>query len=134
MTAIDRVFHYVRNTKELGLTLHSGEGVVLYATVDASYACHKDLKSHTGCTLHIGRESASIMTLTKKQSITADSSTVSEYIAAHLAAKQIMWARNFLEELGFLQKGPTTLFEDNKSTISLIENDGNGSKTKHIDL
>ena len=45
-----------------------------------------------------------------------------------------MWARNFLEELGFPQKGPTTLFEDNKSTISLIENDGNGSKTKHIDL
>ncbi len=134
MTAIDRVLQYIHNTKSLGLTLHSGEGVVLYGTVDASYGCHKNPKSHTGCTMHIGKTSASIMTLTKKQSITADSSTVAEYIAAHLAAKQIMWARNFLSELGFPQKGPTILYEDNKSTISLIENDGNGSKTKHIDL
>ena len=82
----------------------------------------------------IGRLSASILTLTKKQSITADSSTVAEYIAAHLAAKQIIWARNFLSEVGCPQEGPTTLYEDNMSTISLITNKGNGSKTKHIDL
>ena len=134
LLAVDRVLHYISHTQELGLTLFSGEGIVLYATVDASYACHKDMKSHTGCTLHIGRQSASILTITKKQPITADSSTVAEYIGAHLAAKQILWARNFLEELGFPQKGPTTLFEDNKSTISLIQNSGNGSHTKHIAL
>ena len=45
-----------------------------------------------------------------------------------------MWARNFLGELGFVQKDPTILFEDNKSAISLIENIGNGFKTKHIEL
>jgi hypothetical protein len=134
MNSIDRVLQYISSTKHLGLTLHSGEGVVLYGTVDASYACHKDLKSHTGCTLHIGKSSASVLTLTKKQTITADSSTVAEYIAAHLAAKQIIWARNFLSELGFPQNKPTILFEDNQSTISLINNAGNGSKTKHIDL
>jgi len=134
MCAVDRVLDYLACTPTLGLTLHGSEGVVLYATTDAAYACHQDLKSHTGCTLHIGRTSASVLTLTKKQSITADSSTVAEYIAAHLAAKQIMWARNFLAELGFPQQGPTVLFEDNKSTIHLINNNGNGSKTKHIDL
>ena len=107
---------------------------MLYATVDASYACHKDLKSHTGFTLHIGRKSASILTLTKKQTITADSSTVAEYIGTHMAAKQIMWARNFLSELGYEQLAPTVLQEDNKSTIYLIENEGNGFKTKHIEL
>jgi hypothetical protein len=134
LTAVFRVMDYIACTQHLGLTLCSGEGIVLYATVDASYACHKDLKSHTGCTLHIGRVSASIMTLTKKQTITADSSTVAEYIAAHLAAKQIMWARNFLSELGFPQNSPTVLFEDNMSTIHLINNPGNGNKTKHIEL
>ncbi len=135
MVAVDRILMYVHATQHLGLTLFSGEGVVLYATVDASYATHKDLKSHTGCTLHIGRVSASIMTYTKKQSITADSSTVAEYIAAHQAAKQIMWARNLLQELGFPQKQPTTLFEDNKSTIRLIlSNEGSSGKSKHIDL
>jgi hypothetical protein len=129
-----RILHYVKNTPDLGLKLYSGEGIVLYATVDASYACHTDLKSHTGCTLHLGRASGSIFSLSKKQTVTADSSTVAELIAAHLAAHEIMWARNFLQELGYPQQNPTTLFEDNMSTISLILNKGNGQRSKHIDL
>ena len=64
-----RVLMYVAGTKHLGLCLHSGEGIVLYATVDASYACHADMKSHTGCTLHIGRHSASILSLSKSKQL-----------------------------------------------------------------
>ena len=45
-----------------------------------------------------------------------------------------MWARNFLEELGFPQLSATILFEDNLSTISLIVNKGNSQRTKHIEL
>ena len=92
------------------------------------------MKSHTGCTLHLGRKSGSVFSLSKKQTVTADSSTVAELIAAHLAAHEIMWARNFLLELGYPQTDPTTLFEDNLSTISLIINKGNGQRSKHIDL
>ena len=129
-----RILHYVKHTRTLGLRLYSGEGIRLYATVDASYACHTDLKSHTGCTLHLGRKSGSVFSLSKKQTVTADSSTVAELIAAHLAAHEITWARNFLLELGYPQTDPTTLFEDNLSTISLIVNKGNGQRSKHIDL
>jgi hypothetical protein len=132
--AIQRVLYYIVGSRDLGLLLHSGEGIKLYATVDASYATHSDLKSHTGCTLHIGRHSASFRSLTKKQSVMADSSTVAEYIGAHVAAKEILWTRNFLFELGFQQQEATTLFEDNQSTIKLISKPGNGNKTKHIDL
>jgi hypothetical protein len=132
--AINRLLYYIVGTRDLGLLLHSGEGIILYATVDASYAVHGDLKSHTGCTLHIGRHSGSFRSLTKKQSVMADSSTIAEYIGAHLASKEIMWTRNFLFELGFQQKEPTTLYEDNQSTIKLIGKPGNGNKTKHIDL
>ena len=132
--AIQRVLYYIVGSRDLGLLFHSGEGIKLYATVDASYATHSDLKSHTGCTLHIGRHSASFRSLTKKQSVMADSSTVAEYIGAHVAAKEILWARNFLFELGFEQQEATTLFEDNQSTIKLIGKPGNGNKTKHIDL
>lgn len=129
-----RIMAYVAGTKHLGLVFHSGEGIKLYATVDASYACHADLKSHTGVTLHIGKNSGSVFSLTQKQSITADSSTVAEFIGCHLAAKQILWARNLLEELGFPQDLPTTMFEDNKSTIVLLNREYNCSKTKHIQL
>ena len=57
-----------------------------------------------------------------------------EYIGIHLAAKEVMWTRNFLFKLGFEQLQATTVFEDNQSTIKLISKPGNGNKTKHIDL
>ena len=132
--AVMRIFLYLAGTRDLGLCFHSGEGIVLYATVDASYANHLDRKSHTGCTLHIGKRSGSFHSRSKKQTITADSSTVAEFIAAHFAAKEIMWARSFLAELGFPQSTPTILFEDNKSTIAMIENQSNTQRTKHIDI
>jgi hypothetical protein len=128
------VINYVRSTGQLGLKFHSGEGVVLYGTVDASYACHKDRKSHTGFTLHIGKSSGSVITLCKKQPIITDSSTYAELVGTHTAAKEILWARNFLSELGFPQTKPTVLFEDNLSTIAVIKQSGNMNRTKHIDL
>lgn len=134
MDAVDRVLQYIAGTAHYRYNLHSGEGIVLYATADASYACHTDLKSHTGCTLHIGQSSASVQSISKKQSITADSSTVAEFIAAHTCAKEIMWARNFLEELGFKQLEPTILYQDNQPAISLMTKSGSAFKTKHIAL
>ncbi len=53
--AVHRIFLYLAGTPSLGITLHSGKGTVLYATVDASYGNHIDRKSHTGCTLHMGK-------------------------------------------------------------------------------
>jgi hypothetical protein len=125
---------YVAGTRTLGLRFLSGEGIMLYCTVDAAYANHIDRKSHTGVTLHVGRNSGSFHSVSKKQTITADSSTVAEFIGTHIAAKEVMWARAFLKELGFPQSGPTIMFEDNKSTIAMISNPGNGQKTKHIDV
>jgi hypothetical protein len=134
MEGVIRILKYVVGTPHLGVRLHSGEGIVLYATVDASYACHTDLKSHSGVTLHIGKSSGAVHSFSKKQTVTADSSTMAELIAAHLAAHEIMWARNFLFELGYPQKLPTPLYEDNKSTITIIANEANGQRSKHIDL
>jgi hypothetical protein len=134
MAAVDRIIHYLMGTSHLGLHLHSDEGIVLSATVDASYACHADRKSHSGFTLHIGSSSGSFLTKSKKQTVTADSSTIAELIAAFLASKEIAWARSILTELGYQQDHPTILHEDNQSTIQMINNDSNSQKTKHIDV
>ena len=120
LQAINRVISYLVGTKSLSLKLGSDEGIVLYGTVDASYATHDDAKSHTGFTLHIGKDSGSIMATSKKQKITADSSTIAEFIATHIVAKEILWCRRLLCSLGYPQLEPTILFEDNKSTISMI--------------
>ncbi len=54
-----------------------------------------------GCTLHIGKISGSFLTRSKKQTVTADSSTVAELIAAFTVIKEIMWARSLLTEIGY---------------------------------
>ena len=109
-------------------------GVLLYATVDASYGIHADRKSHSGCTLHVGVGSGAFLFRSKKQTVTADSSTVPEFIATHLASKEIMWARTLLGEMGYEHTAPTVFGEDNMSTITMIKNDCNGQKTKHITI
>jgi hypothetical protein len=45
-----------------------------------------------------------------------------------------MWARSLLAEMGYPQINPTILYEDNMSTIHIINNDCNSQKKKHIDI
>ena len=132
--AVERILRYVAHTKDLGLSFHSGEGILLCATSDASYASHIDCKSHSGITLHLGRYSGSFHSVSKKQSITALSSTEAEFVATTEAAKEIIWARLLLYDLGFPQIEPTVLYEDNQSTIKLIGDESYHAKTKHIDV
>ena len=58
----------------------------------------------------------------QKQKITTLSSTEGETYAATEAAKDIIFFRNVLAELGFPQFHPTPLYIDNKSTITLGSN------------
>jgi hypothetical protein len=135
MLAVDRVLRYVAGTIDEGQTYCCYDlPAELYATIDVSYNCHTDSKSHTGITLHYGRFSSPTATLSKKQPIVADSSTSAEYIGTHAGTKLIMWARNLLEELGFPQHGPTTLYQDNISTMRIINHKGNAGRMRHIGL
>jgi len=134
LSLVNKLLEYVVHTKDIGLRFHSGEGIVLYASSDASYACHPDRKSHTGITLHIGRHSGSLYSMSKKQPVVALSSTEAEFVATTEAAKEIVWCRLLLFDLGFPQSEPTVLFQDNQSTIKLLTDESYHAKTKHIDV
>ncbi|KAG9080793.1 hypothetical protein FRC06_006157, partial [Ceratobasidium sp. 370] len=60
------------------------------------------------------------------------SSTEAEYVAAASAAREMVWLRQYLSELGFLPEGPTTLLTDNQSSMALAKNPGHHQNTKHI--
>ena len=92
--------------------------MVLYATADASYGTHDDRKSHSCCTRHIGEGPGAFLSRSKKQTVTADSSTVAEIIATHLVSKEIMWARALLQDMGYTQGTSAVLGEDNMTTIA----------------
>lgn len=57
----------------------------------------------------------------------------SEFYAADECAKEVVWLRRLLAELGMSQEGPTVIYEDNKACISYSKNNTNHDRTKHID-
>ena len=62
------------------------------------------------------------------------SSMEAEYVEASEAAKEVLWLRVFLEELGHTQQTPTIMNEDNKACISYSKNNTCHDRTKHIDI
>jgi hypothetical protein len=76
---------------------------------------------------------AAVTWFCKKQGPVAISSTEAEYYALSEAVKEALWIRMLLTEAGFELNGPTTIMEDNKSTISIALNPVNHQRTKHID-
>jgi hypothetical protein len=58
------------------------------------------------------------------------SSTDAEYEAATEAGKTIEWVRGLLGELGFPPDGPTPLYQDNKSTMTLATRPGEFRRSK----
>ena len=70
-----------------------------------------------------------------KQSITADSTIEAEYIAASDAAKEAVWIRKFVSELGVIPSIESTvpLFCDNNGAIALAKEPRSHQKSKHIE-
>ncbi|KAL4377055.1 hypothetical protein GQ457_02G041490 [Hibiscus cannabinus] len=89
-----------------------------------------DRKSTSGYLFHIG--SAIFSWSSKKQQMVSLSTCEAEYIAAAACTCQAIWLKNILDELNFAQEGPTTIYVDNKSTISLAKNHVSHSRSKHI--
>ena len=69
-----------------------------------------------------------------KHPITSLSSTEAEYIALASAARETVWLRRFLCEIGHPQTGPTEILVDNQSAIKLSLNPEFHKRTKHIQV
>ena len=135
MGAVNRILSYVVGTPHLGITFHGGQGTTLMATVDSSYGNHPDRRSQYGITLHLGTlDSGTVYSVSRKSKCVSLSSTEAEYIALCEAAKLIAWARQFLQEIQCEQLEPTTVFEDNQSTIRMVCNGNDRGRTKHVDI
>ena len=69
-----------------------------------------------------------------KQATTADSTTEAEYIAASEAAKEAVWMRKFVSELGVVPNMvyPINIFCDNTGAIAQAKEPRAHQKSKHI--
>ena len=61
--------------------------------IDASYAVHNNMKSHSGASLSLGR--GTLLLLSCKQKLVTKSSTEAELVGVDDAMTFVMWARYF---------------------------------------
>ncbi|SCZ98636.1 BZ3500_MvSof-1268-A1-R1_Chr3-1g05516 [Microbotryum saponariae] len=61
-------------------------------------------------------------------------STEAEYVAMSYAAREGIWLRRLLADLGFEQTSPTRLRGDNQSAITLAKHPAFHARTKHIGI
>jgi hypothetical protein len=127
---LDRLLMYLNGCPNLGITLKASEGIRVLAYVDASFAIHHDMKSHTGGLITLG--SGPIYVCSKRQGLVTKSSTESELVGISDVLPQIIWVRDFLLAQGY-STGPAKLFEDNMSTIAMANRGASNSpRTRHI--
>jgi hypothetical protein len=104
----------------------------VYAYVDASFAVHQDMKSHTGAIISLGQGPVHVMS--KKQQLATKSSTEAELVGVSDAMPQVLWVREFMIAQGYAV-GRVLLFQDNQSTIALARKGRSTSaRTRHISI
>nr|GEX54838.1 retrovirus-related Pol polyprotein from transposon TNT 1-94 [Tanacetum cinerariifolium] len=104
VSAVKRIFHYLKGTINLGLWYPKDSGFDLTAYSEADHAgCHLDRK------------------------------TESEYVAVSSCCAQVLWMRTQLTDYGFFyDKVP--IYCDSKSAIAISCNPVQHTRTKHIDV
>lgn len=103
------------------------------AWVDAAFAVHPDMRSHTGGTMSFG--TGTIANESKKQRLNTKSSTEAEFVGASDYLPNSIWIQMFLEAQGY----PLTAnyFEqDNQSAIRLEKNGtaSAGRRSRHVNI
>ncbi|KAJ8736818.1 hypothetical protein PYW07_000089 [Mythimna separata] len=129
---IKNLFRYLKSSISSGIQYLRGNSLVLTAYCDADFAGDPDTrKSTTGfVVLYSG---GPIHWCSRKQSVTALSSTEAEYISAAECIKDLLYVQSLIKEItGHLPK--TQLFVDNQSAIVLIKNGILNRRSKHIDV
>ena len=115
------------------LTLETDGSGCIYWWVDADFAVHNDMRSHSGGVLSLGK--GAIYGASKKQKLNTKSLTEAKLIAVDDLMSQILWTRYFLQAQGF-EVNDNILFQDNQITMKLAKNGRASSRkrTCHINI
>jgi hypothetical protein len=128
-----RVLEYLRGTLDKYLVLGANNSSIMKTWVDASYAVHGDMKSHTGGAI-LFRQGA-CMSKSSKQKLNTKSLTEAELVGASDYLPYPIWAKKFLDAQGYVLD-ENIFYQDNQSTIRFERNGRNscGPNSRHIDI
>ena len=131
---LGRVMRHLRETIFLPLVLGADGTGNIYWSVDASFAVHNDMKSHTGGVMTLG--TGALIAMSTKQKLNTTSSTEAELVGVSDSMPFNMWATYFFKEQGGNIGVRNILFQDNESCIKLAMNGKASSsrRTRHIHI
>jgi hypothetical protein len=109
-----------------------GSGIIRW-WIDASFAVHPDMKSHTGAVMSMGK--GCVYAVSRRQRLNTTSSTEAELVGVGDVMGLVLWTRRFLKAQGYTVSD-NIVYQDNQSAM-LLENNGRMSsskRTRHIDI
>ena len=128
-----RLLSYARQTIDDARIIGATTLKRLVSWIDAAYAVHPDMKSHTGASTSFGR--GVISTKSSKQRLNTKSSTEAELVGVSDYLPHCVWFLYFLDHQGY-KLSDNIILQDNQSAI-LMEKNGRNSCTgnsRHINV
>jgi hypothetical protein len=131
MKKLDRVIGYLKLTNGRKVKFSPGDDdMSVTAYIDASFGCHHDGKSQSGCVVRVG--GASVLVISRKQKIVTKDSTEAELVALSDLVTEVERCDEFMREQGVQDLEVPVVYQDNTSTISLVVEGGGKPRTKHM--
>ena len=132
---LDRVIGYLANTADLSLKCNVTD-LTLHAYFDAGWACHPDLKGHSGIIITLGHYGFPIFCKSQKHKVVTRSSTEAELVCLYSGIDILLYIRRIGSFLGINVDDPITVHQDNTSAITMayLGKGSSGSNSKFMDL
>ena len=112
---------YLKGTVDLGPTYYTESGPIIVSECDAAHAVYEGGNDHIGIRHCVGDRNNAPFSVTsrKQQTCVTLCPSGGELIALTETCKEIIVFRNFAEDIGFPQPGPTTLYSDCDPAITM---------------
>lgn len=133
LSKLKRVLEYIKGSMDQEYVIGADDLGHIRTWVDASYAVHPDMRSHTGGAISLGR--GGILCKSTKQKLNTKSSTEAEFVGASDYLPNTIWVKNFLEAQGYIIDS-NILEQDNESAMRLEKNGrmSAGPQSRHISI
>jgi hypothetical protein len=134
-----RCLRYLAGTTNLGLTyqrIPSSDSLsdTLYGFCDSDWGADPDTRRSVGAYV-LFLTSGPVAWRCKLQPTVAFSTAEAEFMAASSTCTEVVWLRRILSQLGYPQRRPTPLYEDNQACIMISEHPtAYKGRAKHIDM
>jgi hypothetical protein len=130
--AMLHVVKYLRSHPDLAIVLGRTDELRFHAHTDASHADWDDSKSTEGSVWYLA--GSPVMWSTKKQTITANSTTVAEWCALDQPCRDAMWLTKIASSFHLPECRPIEIHTDNINSQLLLSKKGGKSANRWLEL